>query len=207
MAQPGDDADLEFLRDVAASGVRAPLLGGRYFLLWGGLASIALLAHWAVLAGLTPFGEPALGAIWALYGMTGGIASAVLGATLRNKPGLGATPVRAERAVWTAMSISVFAYAIGAVVSALILGRGPMVIFDTIPLVAFLGYGVSFYVTAALGGPGWMRITALFSFLAAAAGLSLVGTPELYLLCSVAVLLLAVLPGVLLLRQEPASER
>jgi hypothetical protein len=207
MTQADDKTDLEFLRDVAASGAHAPLLGGRFFLLWGGLAAVALLAHYAVLAGMTPWGQPALGAVWAIYGLTGGIGSAILGMALRNKPGHGATPVRAERAVWSAMTFAIFAYVAGAVLGALILGTVPMLIFDTIPLVAFLGYGISFSVTSALGGPGWMRITAIASLIAAGGGVSLVGRPELYLYCAAIVFILAVMPGLALLRQEPAAER
>ena len=199
------DADLDYLRDVAASGLRAPLLGGRFFIWWGGLAALALTAHWTILAGLTPFGQPALGFLWMSYGLIGLTGSALLGRSVRRKPGRGATPVRAERAVWGAMVLSVTAWALGCVAAALS-GRAPMMIFDTIPLVAFLGYGVSFSVTAALGGPSWMRLTGWASFIAAGLGLSLIGRPEFYLLCAACVGVLAIIPGILLLRAEPPSE-
>ena len=97
------------------------------------------------------------------------------------------------------------AYAIGAV-AANLLGRGHLILFDTIPLVAFAGYGLAFHVSAQLGGARWMHGTAIVAWLASGVGLSLTGTPDLYLFCAATVAVLAIIPGVVLLRGEPAAE-
>ena len=206
MAESSNASDnLDFLRDVAQSGLSAPLLGGRFFIWWGSLAAITLTLHWSILTGVLPLGEPWLGGIWALYGLVGMGGSFILRKTLKGKPGAGATPVRAERAVWTGMATLVTAWAIGSVVSNLF-GGGYVLLYDTIPLVAFLGYGIAFTVTAALGGPGWMRLTGFASYLAAGGGLLLVGAPEVYLYCAAVAAILTVLPGIVLLRGEPPAE-
>lgn len=196
------DTDLEYLRSIAESGRQAPLLGGRFFVWWGVLAAIALLVHWSIVVGALPVPSSMVGAVWLGYGLIGMIGSRVLALGLRGKPGNGAVGNRAERAVWTGVTATIFFYAIGSAI-AVALGRGSAILFDTIPVVAFCGYGISFFVTAAMGGPGWMKPMAWASWLAAAGGLYFVGSPELYLYAAGVVLLLALLPGLIILREEP----
>ncbi len=199
------DTDLEYLRSIAESGHRAPLLGGRFFIWWGVLAAIALLVHWSIISGKLPIPVSMLGLIWLAYGVIGVTGTRFLARGVRGKPGAGAAGNRAERAVWGAVTAAIFAYAIGAAIT-FAMGRGHPILFDTIPLVAFIGYGISFSVTAALGGPGWMKPLAWLAWLAAAGGLYFAGTPELYLYASGVVLLLALVPGLVTLRQEPAGD-
>ena len=198
------DTDLEYLRSVAESGRDAPLLGGRFFVWWGVLAAITLLVHWSVITGLLPVPTSMVGLIWLGYGVIGLAGTRFLARGLRGKPGQGAVGNRAERAVWRAITAAIFFYAAGTAVAAA-LGRGSPILFDTIPIVAFIGYGISFSVTATMGGPGWMKPLAWLSWLAAAGGLYFAGTPELYLYASGVVLLLALVPGLIILRQEPAG--
>jgi hypothetical protein len=203
-----NQADLAELRDIAAAGRQAPLLGGRFFVWWGSLAAVAMLAHWMILTGRTGLEPAMVGFVWMTYGIIGGIGSGFLSKGIARKPGLGTVNNRGERAVWIAVSFAIFAYAIGAVVANVFNGfqADKRLLFDTIPLVAFAGYGISFHVTAALGGPRWMSWLAPIAWLTAGGGLYLVGTPGLYLYSAALVLILAVLPGILLLRQEPAAE-
>jgi len=198
------DTDLEYLRSIAESGRRAPLLGGRFFVWWGTLAGVTLLLHWSILTGVLAVPTSMLGALWLGYGMVGIIGSHVLARGLRGKPGKGAVGNMAERAVWGATTAAMFAYAIGVAV-AVGLGQGSAILFDTIPVVGFCGYGISFSVTAAMGGPGWMKAMAWMSWLAAAGGLYLVGTPGFYLYAAAVVLLLALAPGLIILRNEPEA--
>ena len=204
-----DQADLAYLKSVAESGQSAPLLGGRFFLWWGGLASIALLVHWAILAQVLAVQPAWIGARWAGYGIIGGTGASFLARSLRNKPGLGATSTRSERAVWMAMTATVFAYAIGIVVANSInaFDLSLIILFDTIPLVAFGGYGIAFYVTTALGGPKWMGHLAPVAWVASGVGVYWVGTPHLYLFAAAVTAVLGVLPGIILMRNEPPAER
>tara|TARA_R110002096_G_scaffold26568_4_gene81936 strand:- start:2718 stop:3353 length:636 start_codon:yes stop_codon:yes gene_type:complete len=196
------DTDLEYLRSIAESGRQAPLLGGRYFVWWGLLAAVALLVHWSILTGALSAPPSMVGAVWFGYGIIGMIGSRVLSLGLRGKPGIGAVGNLAERAVWNGVTATIFFYAIGTTI-AVALDRGNLILFDTIPVIAFCGYGISFHVTAAMGGPGWMKPMAWTSWTAAAGGLYFVGTPELYLYAAGVVLLLALLPGLIILRDEP----
>ena len=200
-----NNPDLAYLRSVAESGQQAPSLAGRFFIWWGGLAAPALLAHWAIITGLAGIDPSLVGFVWMAYGIVGTIGSVLLRRALRNKPGTGAINNRGEGAVWNGVMGLIAAYAIGAVV-ALMAGRGDLILFDTIPLVAFGGYGVSFWVSSSLGGPRWMQPMAILAWLASGAGMYLVGTPGLYLYSAAAVAVLALVPGLVLLRGEPAAE-
>lgn len=198
--------DLAYLRSVAEAGQQAASLSGRFFLWWGGLAAPALLAHWALVSGLTGLNTAYVGFVWLAYGLIGMAGSVVLGRSLRNKPGSGAVNNRGEGAVWNGVMWMIAAYAIGIVIAAFA-GRAEMILFDTIPLVAFGGYGVSFWVASSLGGPKWMRPLSIISWLATGGGMLLVGTPGLYLYCTAAVVILAVLPGLTLVRNEPKTSQ
>lgn len=199
------DADLTYLREMAEAGERAPILSGRFFVWWGGLASTALLAHWFVLTGRAGVPIEQVGLVWVVFGVVGTIGSGVLRRGMRVKPGAGSAANRGDRAVWHAMFISIVAYTLGLVV-ALSMGRIEQTLFDTIPLFSLASYGVAFTTVAALGGPRWMRIMAWVSWILCAVGTLFIGTAELYLFGVVSVLLVAVVPGVLLLRDEPAAE-
>ena len=194
--------DLDYLRAVAESGQQAASLSGRFFLWWGGLAAPALLAHWALVSGLTGLNPAFVGFVWLAYGLVGMTGNVFLGRSLRNKPGTGAVNNRGEGAVWNGVTWLIAAYAIGIVIAAFA-GRAETILFDTIPLVAFGGYGVSFWVASSLGGPNWMRPLSIIAWLASAGGMLLVGSPGLYLYCAAAVVILAVLPGLALVRSEP----
>lgn len=201
-----NEADLAYLREIAESGQKAASLGGRFFLWWGVLATIALLAHWAILAGVIGSDPSQVGMVWLAYGVIGGIGSSFLGRGLARKPGTGSVSNRAERAVWNGAGLTIFAYVIGTV-AANLTGNSEVIIYDTIPLMAFAGYGTAFWATSSMGGPGWQRFLALGSWAMVIAGAFFVGKPELYLLCAGGVFLLSVLPGLVLIRQEPATEQ
>jgi len=199
------ESDLNYLRGIAESGERAPLLSGRFFIWWGSLAMAAMLAHWAILAGHTMFESTQVGFIWLTYGLVGSVGSVVLRRGLKGKPGAGSAGNRGDRAVWSGMWAATLFYALGCL-AAYVLGRVEVMIFDTIPLFAFASYGIAFRTIAALGGPGWMRMTAFLAWLAAAAGVAFVGRPELYLVCSGGIVVVGIVPGWLLLQAEPAAE-
>ena len=200
-----DNADLAELRAIAESGQRAPQLGGRFFMWWGGLAGLALLAHWATLVGLSPLPLPMIGLIWAVYGLVGVTGSAILSASLRGKPGRGAALNRAESAFWTAATIGFIAYVAG-IVALVLLRGGSVILFDTIPPLAFLVYGLAFRINNALGGPGFFGPLSYLSFAFCTGALILVGTPELYLFSAASQLVISIGPGLILMGREPAAD-
>ncbi|MCW5724611.1 MAG: hypothetical protein KIS81_06605 [Maricaulaceae bacterium] len=205
MSKTDSQPDLAWLRDVAEAGVRAPSLGGRFYVLWGALTALMMLTHWAALNGMTPFPIQQIGLFWLGYVIAGGALSFVFGRMISGKPGAGSAGNRVEGAVWTAAGAGIALYALGCAIAAGFYGASPF-IFDTIIAVALYGYAVAFAVTAAAAGRRWMFAPAGVSLLCAAAAPALFGRPELYLLAAAAMFLAVFLPGLALMRGEPRAQ-
>lgn len=207
-------ADLAYVRDVAEQGRSAPLLSGPYFLIWGGLAVVALLVHWAALQGMiAALTQDRIGFIWMVYGITGTVFSALAGRATGRKPGARSIANRVSANVWMANSAMIFTYAIAMTASVAVAGAAGTPLdhttlalrFDTILPLSFGGYAVAFYVTGQMGDVRWMSWASRASLLATAMCVFLLGQPALYLFAAVFVTLVVVIPGALLLRQEPAA--
>lgn len=204
MTTQGAHEDLAYLKSLAESGANAPLIGGRYLLLWGGLSVLATIAHGLVLEGTLPLATRNVGVIWMVYGLVGGVTSAFLGRGLAGKPGARSAANRVSRAAWMTVGIGIFAYVLSLVLWTAVFNT-PVVLFDSILTIAFFGYGFAFSVTAALSGLRWLYGPALLSGLAAIITPVLYGTSELYFLSAAAIALSAVLPGLKMIAHEPKT--
>ena len=197
--------DAAYIRGVSEAARGAPLLGGRFLVFWGLLVGAAWTGQWAVLSGA--FGLPAwsLGVLWGAFGVIAGVGMTLLVRGVARKPGRGAVGNRVEASVWTGAGLGLFSYA-GAVIVAGLLGALPSVVaYDSILGVAFVVYAVAFLATAAASGQAWLRGFAALSFTGAGIVPFFLGQPVLYLVSAVIVLAVAVVPGVILLRREPAD--
>ena len=204
MTQFSSDTDLAYLRSMAEAGERAPLLGGRFSLWWGGLASIALTAHWMIETQILNYPPDSAGLIWLIFGVVGSLGSIALGLTMKNKRGTGSAGNRVQNAVWTASIFAIFAFAIGASL-AYGLGRVPKLVFEIIPLMAFSIYAVNFYAVATMSGTKWLYGFSALSCAAVVLGWLALTTPHFYLLCAGATFGLAILPGLIHLSVERTS--
>jgi len=70
---------------------------------------------------------------------------------------------------------------------------------------ALYGYAIAFSVTAALSSEKWLYGPAWMSIAGAAITPAFYGRPELYLLVAAVILFAAVVPGIRMMRKEPAS--
>ena len=197
-------ADVEYMRNLAEAGQSAPLLGGRFSVLWGVLVSIATLSEWLILSHRVGVGADKIGLIWLATGLIGGAISVVLGRSLRGKPGFGSIGNRASQIVWSAGGGAIVVYVMG-VVAAVVTGKGVAGDFDTIMPMAFCIYGVAYLTTAAMSGIGFMKAAAGLSFVAALVTGALIHQPVVYLVATVFVFLTAVVPGLVMMRAEPPT--
>lgn len=198
------EQDLAWLKSIAESGAGAPLIGGRYLLLWGGLSVLATLAHGLVLAGIVPVPVAGVGVIWLIYGIVGGVASRLIGSGLSEKPGATSAANRVARAAWTTVGFGIFGYVLAILLWTSLFGA-PVVLFDSILTIAFFGYAFAFSVTAALSGRKWLYGPALLSGLAAMATPVLYGSATLYFAASAVILVTAVIPGIAMMVREPGK--
>lgn len=196
--------DLAYARSVAEEGRRAPLLGGPYFVFWGALNALAFTGQWGILQGLLPFaGGMSFVLLWFGYGVAAAIGMTLLRMRTRAKPGLTTIGVRAERALWNGAAIAVLAVVIGSIGRMAMTGdpQAPNAIFGA----AFALYGVALFGTASLSQHTWLRG---FGWLSVSVAMTLclfANANWAYIVAAAGSLLGLTLPGLILLKREPAA--
>jgi hypothetical protein len=196
------NADLAYLREMAEAGAKAPLLGGRFMVWWGGLTGSVTLVHWLILTDALDFGAQALWPLWLGYMILGSIGSAVLGWSLRNKPGAGSMGNRVQQVMWPVLGGSIGLYFAG-LSTGIATGLVPIILINTMMPVAFLAYGAGWMVDALLSREKLLLVPAIITLAAAFAGAVFVTTAWVYLIASAGMLLGTFIPGFFLMAREP----
>lgn len=203
-SQPGPD-DIAYIRQLAESGARAPLIGGRFTAWWGLLLVVAYLGQHLVVTGVLTPPNLMLAIIWFGFGIVGGIGQAVLARGIKGKPGAGSAGNLAVRAVWTAAAWSIVAMVVG---TSLIsdgnrtLAAGPHP-WDFIVPVAFAVYACAQWVGGALAGNRMLKLAATGAIVMVGLFTALSRWPDRYLLVAGGIALTIMIPGLLLVRAEP----
>ena len=102
--------NLNYATDLAKAGQQAPLVGGPIGLMWGLLLTVTLGTHWGIITGKLPFEIWHLGFLWVFFSIIGGVASAILSRTLKQKPSFHSTANQIEQSVWLMFSIGHFPF-------------------------------------------------------------------------------------------------
>lgn len=195
--------DLAFMRALAQEGRRTPLLGGGVFVAAGGIFGLASLAHWAVASGVVAASGLALMLIWTAAAVVYLTVLTVLLRGRMRRPGALSPGNRATGAAWSALGMTIFAFAVILALAAWRLQQ-PQILDVFAPLILGL-YGAGWLIASAMSERGWLKLTALGTYFAALAAAWLVGRPEQYLVFAAALVLFMAVPGVAILRQEPAE--
>jgi hypothetical protein len=193
--------DIRYVRQLAESGVNAPLLGGRFMAWWGLLLTTAYVTHHFALAGRIGDGESVFAIVWIGFSVVGLLGQWLLVRTMPAKAGAGSAGNRASRTVWFAAAAAIGSMVLGCAVAAGT-GAGPAA-FDWIVPVAFAVYACALIVTGALAknrvtiaaGVGAVAMVGLFT--------ATILSPDRYLLAAAGIAVTVLLPGLILLRAEP----
>lgn len=195
--------DLAYMRSVAEHGSRAPLLGGSILTVAGAVFGAAAVAHWGVTSGAVDLPRSSLVAIW-------GVASVIFyGALWTFKRRVGARSdasapgSRAFGAVWAglggALFVVFFAFAAASIRNGTEL---PMTLFAVVVIAM---YGTGWFVAHAISGRAWLFWVGLASMsVAFTLGLT-AGESYQFLVYAGALFGLAMVPGLILMRTEPAE--
>src|SRR4051794_9143935 len=89
--------DIAYVRQLAESGARAPLIGGRFMAWWGFLLTLAYLLHYLALSGRIGDGGSIFAFIWIAFGMFGAAGQMLLVRSMPAKAGAGSAGNRASR--------------------------------------------------------------------------------------------------------------
>ena len=186
--------DLENASRIAREGEAVPLLGGAIGLMWTGLATIALMAHGAVLAGWINIPVSMAGLIWATYGIVGTIFSVILGRKIASKPGSHSLANRVAESAWTASGIMIATFAITLAV-AMTMGKIEIMDFNFIPPAAFAISAVVNAMLAKITGHTYLKFGAIMSGVATAVTLLMVRQPEMYFVAGALLIVSGVIPS------------
>lgn len=192
--------DIQYVRRLAESGAKAPLIGGRFMAWWGFLVTAGWTAQHFAVNGTIGDGDSIFGIIWGSFGVLGLAGQALLARSIGGKPGAGSAGNLASRPIWSAGAITILSMVVGV---ALLTRQAGFQVFDWIVPVAFAVYACALIVTGKLAGE---RVIVAAGYAAAAmVGLftALILDPNRYLLAAAGAFATVFVPGLLLLRAEP----
>lgn len=204
MTSPADAAadDIAYVRQLAESAARAPLIGGRFMAWWGLLVTAAWTAQHFANRGAIGDGETIYGIIWVAFGVAGGLGQFVLARTMPHRPGTGSAGNRAMRAAWFAAALSIGAMVVGVLFASRDIGPA---MFDWIVPLAFAVYACAQIVTGVLAGNSILKLAGSGAVIMVGISAAFVLESDRYLIAAAGAALTVTLPGLLLVRAEPGA--
>jgi hypothetical protein len=195
--------DIAFLKALAEDGRAPPVLGGSIMVMAGVVFGLASICHWAIQTGRTPITTQwAYPILW-----MGAVAVFLAGlSVLRGRMSAGAVKTNAARAsgvAWSGVGWTIFAMAISMVlVSIRTHSAIPMLLFP--PLVMAL-YGLGWLVAAAVSKKRWITLTAIACYGLTGLLAWFAATSYVFLIYAAALLVVAIAPGLILMRTPATS--
>ena len=156
-----------------------------------------------IVQGILRVPEWALAVVWIGAGVIFGLVFSVLIKRVNGQPGATSAVNKATGSAWSAVGFAIFTMFLALFAMAWATKNGA--IFNVFPVIILALYGAAWTVAADLTGRFWIRIVSLGSFAAAVIMGLLAVSPYLMLAYAAALLLLAAVPGYILLRQEPSD--
>lgn len=197
-------SDLAYVRDLAEAGENAPLLGGRFLAWWGGLMTLAYIGHFLITTGSVGIGPESLWVWWIAISLLGGVGQFVLQHFTRSKPGVSSTGNRVQSVVWMSAGFVLFAFFMGVILRTLFFGGGYEGFYWSVPMVIGL-YGLGQFVTGLIAGNGALKFAGLAAFAGTTAAAVLSATDYVWLVGAGVAFLAVFVPGLMLMRREPAT--
>lgn len=215
IAKPGTTAsigsaqdDLAYIKAIAEEGRNTPLLGGRNFLLWGGLVGTAALVVFLMEINVIPGFDQMV--LWTGTLVLGWVLSFLINGKSAERPGASSLSNRTVDAAWLACGIFVTVYWLSIVAASMLVEAGGYPVrflFATMFPVAFGLYGLAFFATAVVAHQPWYRWISVVSWaIACALLLSLSIWPAAYMLvAAIGTYAVVLVPGYVMLRNEPSE--
>jgi hypothetical protein len=203
MTQPTLSDDLAYIRSVAESGARAPLLGGRFLAWWGGLLGPAYLVHYGLASDRLPFSDMAYFYMWGGFMLVGAAGYfALVRKVSPETPGQASVGAQVEANVWKIAGFALSAYFLALFLKTFTVGNAIAGFEHSLSLV-FSAYAIALFTSGAMvdnrvlkaAGYGALAMVALSAWFA--------GTAEIWAAAALGVFLTVFLPGVVLMIREP----
>lgn len=195
--------DIAYVRSMAEKGRRAPLLNGPILIAAALIFGAANLGQWVVLTDRVAVSPWAPVWLWIGAGVAFAIALSVLIRRARVKPGYETTANKAVGAAWSAVGFGIFAMWLSFM--AVGVTSGNWVLMWAMPSLIFAAYGSAWFVAGVMAEKAWMKAIALLSYAGAAALGLFMDSEAIYVVFTVLIVLVALIPGIVLTRQEPRA--
>lgn len=195
--------DIAYMRDLAREGRNAPLLAGPILVLAAVVFGAASLGQWAIQSGLAQFSPWASLWLWIGAGVVFAVGLTVLIGRIQSKPGHRSSGNQAVGAAWSAVGYGIFVTWLALV--ALSVKTGNWSWMAVMPTTVLVAYGSAWLIGAAMTRTRWMSMTALLSYAAAVGVAWFIDSAAIYGVFTVVLVAVALVPGIILMRQEPAE--
>ncbi|WP_417232813.1 hypothetical protein [Brevundimonas sp.] len=195
--------DIAYMRAMAQEGRQAPLLNGPILVAAGLIFGVANLVQWAIVSDRIVVDPVVMLWVWLTAGVVFTGALIVLIRRASRKPGYGSTGNKAVGAAWSALGFGIFVMWLS--LMAVGFSSGNWELMWAMPSIVATTYGTAWMVSSAFSSQRWMTLVGLVSYAGAIACGALIGNPAIYLVFSSLMVLTGLVPGLALMRQEPAE--
>lgn len=196
-------ADIAWMRRLAEEGAEAPLLNGPIMIAAGVIFGAANVIQWAIQSGALAVEPMTQLWVWLTAGAAFALALFVLIRRASRKPGYGSHGNKAVSAAWSAIGFGIFVMWLS--LMAIGFRSGDWTMMWTMPSVVATAYGSAWMVSAAATGRRWMTVIGLLAYAGAIVSGALIGSTAIYLVFAALMVATALVPGFVLMRQEPAE--
>ena len=187
------EADISYLKNIAEQGQKAPLQGGEYGVIWGGMFTASALYAYAVLTGHFSL-DPWTIAIAFLIPIPVGV---LLNLNLaRSSAGL-SFGNKTSAAAWTAVGITIGVLYLFAITAKALgfLNLSETVVMGSLQVTLFALYAVAYSTTAQVAQDRRLYLFAGTAVAASLGSLFAIGTYEIFLVMAAGIFCSAVIPG------------
>ena len=195
--------DLDYMKALAREGRQAPILGGVMLLVAGVAFAAASFVQYAALKEWIGIGPDTASLSWLVAMGVFVVALVLTKRRTAGRPGAAAVTNRAVQAVWMGSGWAIFALAL-AIIAMTVRTHSGLPTFFFAPFILAV-YGISWTVAAVMSRKVWIWAVALGCYGGTVVMGLLAPAAEQLLVYGFALLLLAALPGVVLMRGEPSD--
>ena len=195
--------DIAYMKALAQEGRQTPILGGAMLFTSGVVFGLASLIHWAAFVGVLRIGNWGVLGVWMGAVVLYMVILMFLIAKVKRQVGVRSAANRATRAVWSAIGGSIFVLGVSIAVVGYKYPHSAEGLL--IPSIILALWGTGWAVQAAMANVRWMRWMAVAAWVAAPAVALVAGKPEQFLAYAGALVICAVIPGFVMMRQEPSD--
>lgn len=195
--------DIAFMRALAQEGSTVPLLFGGNMVAAGLIFGAGSIGHWLIESGTLIVPAWAYLVNWLGAGALFAVVCSVMIRRSRSRPGFSAGVNKATGSAWSGVGFAIFAMWLG--IMAYGYRTQDWEVMNIFPVIIFGLYGAAWLVAGDMTGKGWIKLVALGSFAGAVLMGFLSGTDHQMLGYAACLFLLAVAPGLVLMRQEPSD--